>query len=79
MLAALLDERDAALRHFEAALEMNARLGAQPALVRTEFEYARVLRASEPARANSLLRDVGSAAERLGMRALVQQARELLG
>ena len=43
--AAALGRWDDAARHFEAAREANARMGARPWLVRTENDYARMLRA----------------------------------
>jgi len=43
LLAAMLGRRDVASAHFEAALEMNARLGARPALGRTCYAYGRML------------------------------------
>ena len=78
VLAALLDEPDRARAHFEAALEMNARLGARPALLRTQLEYARFLSASDAPRARALLRATGSAAEQLGMIGLAAEAQALL-
>ncbi|HEY0302699.1 MAG TPA: hypothetical protein VGC36_15240, partial [Rhizomicrobium sp.] len=43
MLARTMGRRDAAREHFEVALTTNARLGAHPALARTQLEYARLL------------------------------------
>ena len=56
--AAALERWADATRHFEAALEANARMGAQPWLARTQGDYARMLRArgrpSDIAQAESL-------------------------
>jgi tetratricopeptide (TPR) repeat protein len=43
LLATLLGRLDDADRHFEAALEMNARMGARPWLAHTQDDYARML------------------------------------
>jgi DNA-binding SARP family transcriptional activator/tetratricopeptide (TPR) repeat protein len=43
--AAALERWDDAVRHFTAALDANARMGAQPWLARTRDDYARMLRA----------------------------------
>jgi DNA-binding SARP family transcriptional activator/tetratricopeptide (TPR) repeat protein len=43
--ATALKRWDDAVRHFEAALDANARMGAQPWLARTRRDYARMLRA----------------------------------
>ena len=43
LLARTMAEQETAARHFDLALEMNARMGASPALVRTQYEYARLL------------------------------------
>lgn len=43
MLATTIDQRDAACRHFEAALAMNLRTGGRPWLARTQFAYAALL------------------------------------
>jgi hypothetical protein len=42
--AAALERWDDAGRHFESALEANARMGARPWLARTQRDYARMLR-----------------------------------
>ena len=44
LLAATLERWDDAARHFEAALEMDARLGAPAYLANSRYQYARVLR-----------------------------------
>jgi DNA-binding NarL/FixJ family response regulator len=43
MLAATMSRWQEAQRHFEAALAMNARMGARPWLAHTQHEYARML------------------------------------
>ncbi|WP_084687807.1 helix-turn-helix transcriptional regulator [Paraburkholderia oxyphila] len=66
-----------AQRHFESALTMNLRQGAEPALARTRLRYASMRLArnadgdSDAARA--LLEDARAAAERMGMRALTEE------
>jgi tetratricopeptide (TPR) repeat protein len=89
LLAALLGERAAAIEHFEAALEMNARLGARPFVARTALAYARLLydagcaddpRATSPdARsASALAREAAAIAEEIGMQGLAREARALV-
>jgi tetratricopeptide (TPR) repeat protein len=60
--------------HFDQALAMNARMGAQPWLARTQYHYAQMLlarRASgDSERARMLLEDASSIARQLGMRSL---------
>ncbi len=78
MLAATLGQRAAALRHFEAALEANQRLHAEPFLALTRFDLARVLGSPEanPAerrRAAELLATARQQADRLGMLDLVRR------
>src|SRR5262249_16135258 len=43
LLAATEGDLERAAAHFEAALAMNARLGARPALARTQRDFARLL------------------------------------
>ena len=51
MLAATLGDSARAERHFEAALELNRRMGARTWLAHTHFEYGRMLRrGGEPER-----------------------------
>jgi tetratricopeptide (TPR) repeat protein len=87
VLAALLGKREAAAAHFEAALEMNASLGARPALARTSYEYGRMLlrREGEAAvaradavHARALLRDAITHASEMRMQILLHDARELV-
>lgn len=86
-LSSLLGRRETALEYFDRAEEMNARLGARPALARTRFERARLLLelpgGAEPApadlaRARGLLERVAAEAEELGMPDLRQAATALL-
>jgi DNA-binding CsgD family transcriptional regulator len=64
-------------RHFLAALAMNERQGARPALAHTRYHYASMLLARHGAAdrqlAGSLLDSAGSEAAALGMRALAQR------
>jgi DNA-binding SARP family transcriptional activator/tetratricopeptide (TPR) repeat protein len=57
--AGALGRWDDAVRHFEAALDANARMGARPWLARTQDDYARILRArgsaGDIAKAESLI------------------------
>jgi tetratricopeptide (TPR) repeat protein len=43
ILAATMSRWDAAARHFDAALEMNAEMGARPWLAHTQYDYGRML------------------------------------
>lgn len=89
-LATVLGRNQAALAHFESALEVNARLGARAALARTSFACARTLLAQRAAsdaaptaqdaaltRARTLLRDAGALADELRMAHLARDTREL--
>jgi tetratricopeptide (TPR) repeat protein len=85
LLAASLGEPKLAAMHFETALELNASLGARPALARTSLAYARTLLRSGgglprsvAAHARSLLRDATALAEQLEMRALLRDAQQLV-
>ena len=87
LLAALLGERKAAADHFERALEMNAALGARPALARTSVEYARVLLgraggaghtpSAARARARTLLTEAAELARATQMQGLLQSIKAL--
>ena len=72
LLATTMSRWDEAGRHFERALEMNARMGARPWVAHTQRDYARMLiRRGAPddeRRASELLRAARSAYEELGMR-----------
>ena len=71
LLARTMDEPGTAARHFDLAVEMNARMGALPALVRTQYEYARLLvqrgRPSDRRRARHLLAQALQCATDVGM------------
>ena len=74
MLAATLGEAERAEEHFERALELNRRMGAQAWEAHTAYEYARFLLADgrgEPGRAGALLAQAGALAERIGMEGLL--------
>jgi len=64
-------------RHFDDALAMSTRMGAQPALAHTQYDYACMLLSrrgnGDRERASDLLKASSVAAEQLGMRALVQK------
>jgi class 3 adenylate cyclase/tetratricopeptide (TPR) repeat protein len=89
-LAAVMGRRAEATQCFEAALEMNERLGARPSLARTHYEFARFLLNRDPGtdpgapvppaderRARALLSEVETAALELSMQPLLEKAREL--
>ena len=66
---ALADEKLlAAMAHFEAALEMNSRMGARPWLAHTQADYAELLlQRGEQSRALVLLAQAGRTYDELGM------------
>lgn len=78
-LARLLGRLDDAEAHFELALERNRRMGARPALARTQFEYGRMAlsrnRAGDREKALPLLRAALATAKALGMAPLERRAR----
>ena len=75
MLAAAMDDREAAQRHFEAALALNRALGAWPCLARSQYRHGAFLLASAAAddqeRGRAILLEAEQLAGRLGMEALV--------
>ncbi|MBV9820019.1 MAG: AAA family ATPase [Solirubrobacterales bacterium] len=80
-LAATLGEWDAAERHFEAALQLNQRMGADLWLAHTRYDYASMLRGragndDEP-RATALLAEAKRAARTIGMRTLATRIERL--
>jgi DNA-binding CsgD family transcriptional regulator len=81
MLAATMKRWTDAERHFDAALEMNARQGAQPWLAHTREAYAKMLLARGGAedrdRAAALLDGALDIARAIGMHALAERARAL--
>ena len=80
-LAGTLERWDLAVRHFEDALAMNARMEAWPWLAHTQFQYAKMLvsrgQSVERDRALALLDSAVATAERLGMRELQERANAL--
>jgi DNA-binding CsgD family transcriptional regulator/tetratricopeptide (TPR) repeat protein len=81
MLAAVLGEWADAEAHFEAALELNGRLGAQTWLAHTAYEYARMLLArrssGDRSRAAALVGKTISIAETAGLVSLAARAAQL--
>jgi DNA-binding CsgD family transcriptional regulator len=77
MLAATMSHWDDAQRHFEDALAMNARMGAQTWLAHTQHEYANMLlargRPSDQDQVYALLQEALSLSRTLGMRALEER------
>lgn len=77
MLAATLGLWEPAERHFEHALEANARQGGAPWLAHTRYQYAAMLRArGRPADGNKvrvLLTEAAATARELGMNALAER------
>jgi DNA-binding CsgD family transcriptional regulator len=79
MLAATLGDAAAAERHFEAAMELNRKMGTPTWLAHTACEYGRFLHGHERARADSLLAEATAIAERFGLKALLGRLRSLGG
>jgi DNA-binding CsgD family transcriptional regulator/tetratricopeptide (TPR) repeat protein len=80
MLAATIGEPERAEEHFERAMELNRRMGAATWLAHTAYEYARFLlsqRRGERERAEPLLGEATTLAERIGMPALLDRVRAL--
>ena len=77
MLATTLGDLDGAARHFEAALELNARLGSPTWLAHTQYAYGRALarrgRGADLARADELLGAALATARATGMEALAER------
>jgi DNA-binding SARP family transcriptional activator len=71
ILATTMSCWEEAERHFEQALEMNARMEARPWVAHTRHDYGRMLirrgNSGDPARGEELLRAAASAYEELGM------------
>lgn len=76
-LAATMGRWEESEARFEAALELNARMGARPWLVRTQYQYAQMLlRRDEPsdrARAAELVDAAIEAARELGMNSVLER------
>jgi DNA-binding SARP family transcriptional activator len=81
LLATTLSRYDDARRHFEHALMMNARIRSPLWIARTQHDYARMLLLRDDPgdhdRALELLDDALEAAQRLGLKALGDEARAL--
>jgi DNA-binding CsgD family transcriptional regulator/tetratricopeptide (TPR) repeat protein len=77
MLAATMTRWDEAQGHFEAALAMNARMGAKPWLAHTQHEYATMLLArnqsGDSQRAGTLLAEALATSRALGMHTLEER------
>jgi hypothetical protein len=71
LLSALLERMDQASAHYEAALSMNAKMGARPWLAHTQADYAQTLIARRAAgdskRANQLRAAARATYRELGM------------
>jgi len=82
LLATTLGRHDDAARHFERALEINARIRSPLWLAHTQHDYARLLllrdRADDRDRAGAQLADALATAQRLSLTALVGRAGPLL-
>ena len=78
MLASVAGDWPQAEAHFEAALELNARLGARTWLAHTSYEYARMLLARragrDRSRATALLGETVALAAPIGLSALAARA-----
>jgi DNA-binding CsgD family transcriptional regulator len=83
MLAALMSRWPEAERHFQQALEMDARMGARTWLAHSQHEYAKMLLArgssGDLEKAEALLEQALNAARELGMRALEARVAALQG
>ncbi len=81
LLAATMSKPDEATWHFEAALALDARMGARPLLARAQCDYARMLLGSGSsaahAKAGRLLEQAIATARKLGMASLVAKAEAL--
>jgi DNA-binding SARP family transcriptional activator/tetratricopeptide (TPR) repeat protein len=81
VLAMTMARPDNAVAHFEGALATSRRIGARPALARTELDYAAVLleggTGSGAARAGELLESCLATAREIGMEPLVRRASAL--
>ncbi len=78
LLATTMSRWEDAEKHFEDALEMNARMGARPWLAQTQHDYAEMLvRRSvkgDREKALGLLKQALDTAQEMGMKALVEKA-----
>jgi len=82
LLAGTLRQWDAAIAHFEAAIETNARVGARPYLARSQHEYARMLiergESDDREKARTLLTEATATYRELGMPTFLENAEELI-
>ncbi|NQU07290.1 MAG: tetratricopeptide repeat protein, partial [Candidatus Abyssubacteria bacterium] len=82
LLAGTLRQWDAAVAHFEAAIETNARVGARPYLARSQHEYARMLiernASGDKEKARTLLTETIATYRELGMPSFLEMAEALL-
>jgi len=77
-LATTLGQRDRATRHFEAALELNARAHAWPWWAHTQHDFGRFLLDEDPARGQKMLTEALLSARTFGMHVLTKQVETLL-
>ncbi len=80
MLATTMGEWERAEQHFERAIELNQRMGAETWLAHTAYEYGRLLLKrprGDRSRAAELLDRAGELAGRIGMSALLNRAEAL--
>ena len=81
MLAATLGDWEVAEARFDAAMDLNRRMGAPTWLAHTAYEYGRMLhtrgREEDAGRAASMLTEAAVLAERIGMPALLPRIDEL--
>jgi tetratricopeptide (TPR) repeat protein len=81
LLASTFDDEEAAVEHFEHALELNTQLRAWPWLAHTQADYAAFLKrrdhASSMERSQQLLAEAAETAERLGMIFLLRRLKEM--
>ena len=78
MLAAVLGEWERAEEHFEGAMSLNRRMGADTWLAHTAYEYGRLLLTrpgGDRSRADALLGEAAVLADRIGMPALLGRVR----
>lgn len=81
LLAMVMERWTDAERHFQAALEMNARQGARPWLAHTQFQFGAMLllqgRSADRERALDLIEAAAASALEMGMQALVERSEAL--
>jgi DNA-binding SARP family transcriptional activator/DNA-binding CsgD family transcriptional regulator/tetratricopeptide (TPR) repeat protein len=73
MLAATFHDTSLANRHFDAALQLNRRMGATTWLAHTCYQYGRLLRLSDSERSKALLAQASALARQVGMPALLDR------